>query len=295
MTSPSASRPLRLVRAFVAACAAALPLLASAQAISIQTPQLPARGEAGPGATQAAYGQQPGPQAGAQPAQGTQPGRAPSPQPAAGPQPAHGQQPGSAAQPSAWGQQQQPAWGQPQQPGWGQQPAPQSGWGQGQPGAGQAAAQAPQAPASPLQQQRRAGGAHGQYAGDANAGGPGQVAMVAPTPSAPGGTCRVQPSPDRQSMSLLGPDGQPRRHLPLGDFRVQQVVHSPDGMWAVAYTKLRGEPQFAAMTLDLTRCETTNTVDLPAAGEAVRFEADSAIVQMTQGERRLRLASTRVR
>ena len=83
--------------------------------------------------------------------------------------------------------------------------------------------------------------------------------------------------------------------MPLGEFRVQQVVHSPDGLWAVALTKLRGAPQFAAMTLDLTRCETTNTVDLPAAGEAVRFEADSAIVQMTQGERRLRLASTRVR
>jgi hypothetical protein len=96
-------------------------------------------------------------------------------------------------------------------------------------------------------------------------------------------------------MSLLGPDGQPRRHLPLGDFRVQQVVHSPDGMWAVAYTKLRGEPQFAAMTLDLTRCETTNTVDLPAAGEDVRFEGDSAVLQLARGERRVRLASTRVR
>jgi hypothetical protein len=66
--------------------------------------------------------------------------------------------------------------------------------------------------------------------------------MVASTPSAAGGTCRVASSLDRQSMSLLGPDGQPRRHVPLGEFRVQQVVHSPDGLWAVAFTKLRGEP-----------------------------------------------------
>ena len=287
MTSLISFRPMR---ALVAASAAALPLLAAAQAIFIQTPQLPARGAAGQGAPQAAYGQQPGPQAATQPAQGTPAGRAP------GAQPAYGAQPAPAAQPPTWGQpQQQPTWGQPQQPGWGQQPSAQPGWGQGQPGGGQTAAQAPQALASSMQQQqRRSAGAHG-YASEPNAGGPAQVAMVAPTPSAPGGTCRAQPSPDRQSMSLLGPDGQPRRHLPLGDFRVQQVVHSPDGMWAVAYTKLRGEPQFAAMTLDLTRCETTNTVDLPAAGEDVRFEGDSAVLQLAQGERRVRLASARVR
>jgi hypothetical protein len=284
-------RPVRPIRAFVAACAAAASTLAAAQAISIQTPQLPARGDAGQSAPQAAYGQQAGPQAATHPAQGTQAGRAPSAQSA------YGAQPAPAAQPSTWGQpQQQPNWGQPQQPGWGQQPSAQPGWGQGQPGGGQTAAQAPQALASPMQQQqRRPAVAHGSYASDPNASGQGQVAMVAPTPSAPGGTCRAQPSPDRQSMSLLGPDGQPRRHLPLGDFRVQLVVHSPDGMWAVAYTKLRGEPQFAAMTLDLTRCETTNTLDLPAAGEDVRFEGDSAVLQLAKGERRVRLASTRVR
>jgi hypothetical protein len=49
------------------------------------------------------------------------------------------------------------------------------------------------------------------------------------------------------------------------------------------------------MTMDLTRCETAHTVDLPAAGEDARFDGDSAVLQLAKGERRVRLASTRVR
>jgi hypothetical protein len=268
--SATARRP-RVSRAACIACAALLPLLAAAQAIQIQTPQLPPRAAAKAG-TQPGAGQatQPGQPAG----QGQQPGWGqPQPQP---------QQPG-------WGQpQQQPGWGQPQQqPGWGQ-PQAQPGWGQQRPGGGTAGT------GSPLQQQRAGGGTAQRY-GEPQHGGQPQVAMVAPTPSAAGGTCRVQPAPDRQSMSLLGPDGLPRRHVPLGDFRVQLVVHSPDGLWAVAYTKLRGEPQYAAMTLDLTRCETTNTFELAEGGEDVRFEGDSAVLQLARGERRVRLANVRVR
>jgi hypothetical protein len=116
------------------------------------------------------------------------------------------------------------------------------------------------------------------------------VAMAA-APSAAGGLCRVQPSPDRHTLSLVGPDGLPRRHIPLGEFRVQRVVHSDDGSWAVALTKLRGEAQFAAMTLDLARCETANTADLPATGDDVRFESDSVVVRLAQGERRVPLRS----
>lgn len=240
-----------------------LPLWVAAQGISIQTPQLAPRGSAAqpfaptPGAAHPGFGAQP--QAPQQAPHGSQPG--------------YGQQPGFEPQP-----------GYGQQAGYGTSPA--------------ATAQAPQALASPMQQRRGAVGAYGQsqYGQQPGAGGAApQVAMVAPTPSAPGGACRVQPSPDRQTMSLLGPDGQPRRHVPLGDFRVHQVVHSPDGLWAVALAKLRGEPQFAAVALDLTRCETANTVDLPSAGEDVRFEGDSAVVRMAQGERRVRLATPLVR
>ncbi len=251
------------------------PLVAAAQGISIQTPQLPPRGQ--PGATPPAQGapaQQP-PVYGQQPAAGTQPGYGTAATPQADPaqQPAFGQPQGSAA--GAYGT----------QPGYGSS----------------ATGQAAQSPGSPLQQRAAGGSAYGSAYGQAyqpqssGSGATPQVAMVAPVPSAPGGTCRVKPSPDRQTMSLLGPDGQPRRHVPLGDFRVQRVVHSPDGLWAVALTKLRGEPQFAALTLDLTRCETAHTVELPAAGEDVRFEADAAVVQMAGGERRVRLADPRDR
>jgi hypothetical protein len=121
------------------------------------------------------------------------------------------------------------------------------------------------------------------------------AAIVAPTRSAVAGNCRVEPAPDRQSVSLLGPDALPRLHVPLGEFRVQQVIHSPDGRWAVAFTKLRGQPQFALITLDLARCEPQNTIDLPSAGDDARFEGDDAIVTLAGGERRVRLASTRVR
>ncbi|MFO1221042.1 MAG: hypothetical protein U1E89_21990 [Burkholderiaceae bacterium] len=121
------------------------------------------------------------------------------------------------------------------------------------------------------------------------------AAMVAAMPSAAGGTCRVQATPDRGTLSLLGPDGLARRHVPLGDFRSQRVVHSGDGLWAVVLTKLRGEAQFAATVLDLTRCEALHTQDLPRAGEDVRFERGAVIVQLAGGEQRVPLADAMVR
>lgn len=269
----SAPRAWAWLPAMIIGAAAAT---AYAQSIDIRTPQLPPRGAGAsvPGASGGGHGTQPGHPA----------------------QPGHGQ-PGPSS----------PGYGQPGgQPGYGQPGQPSPGHGQpvhgqlgfGQPGYGNpgAAGQAggPVAPggvASPLQQQRRGGG----YGPPGYGGTAPQVAMVAPTPSAPGGACRVQPSPDRQSMSLLGPDGQPRRHVGLGDFRVQRVVHSPDGRWAVAVTKLRGEPQYAATAMDLTRCEPAHTIDLPDDGSDVVFEADNARIRTGRGERLLQLADPRVR
>lgn len=115
------------------------------------------------------------------------------------------------------------------------------------------------------------------------------------TRSTAAGNCRAELSPDRQSISLLGADALPRQHVPLGEFRAQQVIHSPDGRWAVALTKLRGRPQFALVSLDLARCEAANTVDLPAEAVDARFDGDEAIVRIGTGERRVRLASGRVR
>ena len=143
----------------------------------------------------------------------------------------------------------------------------------------------------------RSAGTYGAavVAGGAATGSELAIASVAPTRSAAGGNCRADPAPDRQSLRFLGPDALPRQHVALGEFRVQQVIHSPDGRWAVAFTKLRGQPKFAVLTLDLARCEVVNTVDLPAAGDDARFEGDDAIVTLAGAERRVRLASTRVR
>ncbi len=242
--------------------------IAYAQGIDIRTPQLPPRAAAaqpgaGPGAAQPGYGSS-SPTA---PAAGT-----PATGQGAQAQPGHGASAGHGRSPGYGPSSQTPHYGSVTQPG--------------HASAGAAGASV----ASPMQQRRGGQGYQPGYGATAQP----PVAMVA-TPSAPGGTCRVQPSPDRQTLSLLGPDGLPRRHVPLGEFRVQRVVHSDDGAWAVALTKLRGEDQFAAMTLDLSRCESANTVDLPATGEDVRFDGDAAVVRLAKGERRVPLRSGLVR
>lgn len=234
---------------------------AQAQTIDIRIPKMPPRGASGAPGAQPPMGASPGHDAA--PGQGGVTG-------AANP-PGHGG-PGHAT----------PGYGS---PGYGTA-------GHGSPGYG-AAGPAP-APggsiASPMQQRRSSA-----YAPSAGYAAAAPAAPLIATPSAAPGNCRVQPSPDRQSLSLLGADGLPRRHVPLGEFRVQRVVHSGDGAWAVAITKLRGENQFAAMTLDLAKCETANTVDLPAAGEDVRFEAEAAVVKLGKGERHVPLQSGLVR
>lgn len=135
-------------------------------------------------------------------------------------------------------------------------------------------------------------GGQGEPAGEGRPGT--QVAVVA-TRSTAAGNCRAELSPDRQSISLMGADALPRQHVALGDFRAQQIIHSPDGLWAVAFTKLRGRPQFALVSLDLTRCEGARTVDLPEEADDVRFEGEEAIVRIGSAERRIRLVAGRVR
>lgn len=134
-------------------------------------------------------------------------------------------------------------------------------------------------------------------AGSGAATTPAAAAVAKATPQrAPSGACRAQPTPDRQTLVLVsGPDSLARAQLPLGEFRVQQVVHSPDGQWAVAFTKLRGVPQYAAMTIDLERCEVQRVIDLSAAGEDARFEAGDVVLRLSDGERRVALRDRSVR
>jgi hypothetical protein len=252
-------------RAAAAVCGVGLACaqIAYAHGIDIRTPQLPPRAAAAqPGAGAVA----------AQPGHGSSPAAPAAGTPATQAQPDYG---------TSHGHGRSPGYEPPSHT-----PHHRSGTQPGHAGASAAGVSV----ASPMQQRRGGQGYQPSYGATAQP----PVAMVA-TPSAPGGMCRVQPSPDRQTLSLLGPDGLPRRHVPLGEFRLQRVVHSDDGAWAVALTKLRGEDQFAAMTLDLSRCESVNTVDLPATGEDVRFEADAVVVRLAKGERRVPLRSGLVR
>jgi hypothetical protein len=277
--------PALALLALLSALAVWAPDTAEAQAINVVAPRLPPRvpGAAPPGTPAT----QPGTAAGSY----GQPGGAAPSTPDYGTQPGYGGQPGYGTQPAT-------------QPGYGTQPGTQPGYG-GQPGYGTpgqspgyggtpnyggAPAARPGAPPSVL-----AGRAQQPYAPPPPPSSDTQVASVAPTRSTAAGNCRVDPAPDRQSVSLLGADALPRTHVPLGEFRVQQVIHSPDGRWAVAFTKLRGQPRFAVMTFDLARCEPQNTVDLPAAADDARFDGDDAIVTLASGERRVKLANPRVR
>lgn len=176
-----------------------------------------------------------------------------------------------------------------------------------QPGAqpgGYGAAQAGRPAQGSMQPGSYAGGPTqaGAYAnapqqGQAYAYAPAAPAAAPVTPQrAEAGACRAQPTPDRQTLMLVsGTPALARAHVPLGEFRAQQVVHSPDGRWAVAYTKLRGAPQYAAMTIDLERCEVQRVIDLSAAGEDVRFEGEDAVLRMADGERRIALRDGKVR
>ncbi|HQR71203.1 MAG TPA: hypothetical protein PLE54_11405 [Burkholderiaceae bacterium] len=118
------------------------------------------------------------------------------------------------------------------------------------------------------------------------------VAPLAPqAASTAQGACKPQTSPDRQSITLIGADALPRTHLPLGDFRVQKIVPSPDGTWAVALMKLRGAEEFAAIAIDLNRCKAQGAVSLSAPASDIAFEGDVAIVLLPGAKQRISLAA----
>ncbi len=244
---------------------------ALAQAINVVAPTLPPRTAGGATATAAPTAGAPTTGAGTT-VHGTPAGAATS-----GTAPAYGSAPTAGASPAYGGSAGHggtPAYGA---PGYGSTPAY---------GGTAGAARAPAAPASALAS--RGGYAPGAGYGSAPPANDAALAAMPVARSGAAGACRAEPSPDRQSVTLLGADALPR-------FRVQQVIHSPDGRWAVALTKLRGQPQFAALTLDLSRCAAAHTVDLPAAADDARFEADEAVLLMAGRERRIKLADLRVR
>ena len=129
-------------------------------------------------------------------------------------------------------------------------------------------------------------------------GAPAPAVQAAPasSPRAVAGPCRVSPSPERQVLALVsGEPPLPREQVALGEFRAQQVIHSPDGRWAVAFTKLRGAAQFAALAIDLERCAAQRTFEIPGAGSDASFQGDEVVLRYEGGERRVSLRDGRVR
>lgn len=181
---------------------------------------------------------------------------------------------------------QQPAMQQP----YAQQPYAQQPYGQPDPrygaGTGGGGAGYGQAPVQTDMQTRMQQPQMGAYGG----GGAQSPAVVVVPERAADGNCRAQPSPDRQTIVLVsGAQALARQHLPLGEFRLQRVVHSPDGKWAVAFTKLRGVAQFSALTIDLERCELQRAIDITSQGNDASFEGDVAVLQLNEGPMRVGL------
>jgi hypothetical protein len=139
----------------------------------------------------------------------------------------------------------------------------------------------------------------GSLSAQRGVGGYGGVAVApqwtpptAPAPAAPpsGGPCRLVVSPDRSTLQLADAGTRAvRQHVPLGENRVQKVFDSPDGAWALAIFKVRGVAQFAAIGVNLARCEAGEPVDVPAVASAVQFEGVEVVLTFDGAAQRLPL------
>ena len=94
---------------------------------------------------------------------------------------------------------------------------------------------------------------------------------------------------DRSTISLVDPAGSERKHVSLGQDRVQKVFNSPDGAWSVAIFKIRGEQQYGFIALDLTKCEEQLPVDVPSMASAAAFDQGEVVLTFEAGEKRFRM------
>jgi hypothetical protein len=139
----------------------------------------------------------------------------------------------------------------------------------------------------------------GSLGAQRGAGGYGSVAVApqwtpptGPAPAVPpsGGPCRLVVSPDRSTLQLADAGTRAvRQHVPLGENRVQKVFDSPDGAWALAIFKVRGVAQYAAIGINLARCEAGEPIDVPAVASAAQFEGVEAVLTFDGSVQRLPL------
>ncbi len=107
--------------------------------------------------------------------------------------------------------------------------------------------------------------------------------------SQPSGPCTVKLSKDRSTIKLINPGGTERKHVSLGQDRVQKLFNSPDGAWSVAIFKIRGEPKYGFIALDLTQCEEQPAVDIPSIASEAVFDQGEVVLSLEKGEQRFKL------
>ena len=112
---------------------------------------------------------------------------------------------------------------------------------------------------------------------------------------AAGGSCTVKLSVDRSTLNLVDANtGSERKHLSLGQDRVQKVFSSPDNAWSVAVYKIRGAQQYGFIALELAKCEDQLPVDLPAVPTEARFDQAEVVLTIDNKEKRFRLRNSRM-
>lgn len=88
--------------------------------------------------------------------------------------------------------------------------------------------------------------------------------------------------------------GTERKHLSLGQDRIQKVFSAPDGSWSVAVYKIRGAQQYGFIALELASCEDQLPVDLNAVPSAARFEQAEVVLTVESEEKRFPLKNSRM-
>lgn len=102
-------------------------------------------------------------------------------------------------------------------------------------------------------------------------------------------------SVDRSTLNLVDANtGSERKHLSLGQDRVQKVFSSPDNAWSVAVYKIRGAQQYGFIALELAKCEDQLPVDLPAVPTEARFDQAEVVLTIDNKEKRFRLRNSRM-
>lgn len=102
-------------------------------------------------------------------------------------------------------------------------------------------------------------------------------------------------SVDRSILNLVDANtGSERKHLSLGQDRVQKVFSSPDNAWSVAVYKIRGAQQYGFIALDLAKCEDQLPSDLSAIPSEARFDQAEVVLTIDGKEKRFPLRNSRM-